>query len=72
VLPLFAHRAVEARHHRLFSRLQHGLPTDRGDDACQVGNQDHSLMLGVEAADNILFGTKARPAACSSQATQQT
>ena len=23
----------------------------------EVGNQDHSLMLGVEAADNILFGT---------------
>ncbi len=27
----------------------------------QVGNQDHSLMLGVEAADNILFGAKACP-----------
>ena len=26
----------------------------------QVGNQDHSLMLGVECADNVLFGTKAR------------
>ena len=24
----------------------------------QVGNQDHSLMLGVECADNILFGAK--------------
>jgi hypothetical protein len=24
----------------------------------EVGNQDHSLMLGVEAADNILFGAK--------------
>ena len=24
----------------------------------EVGNQDHSLMLGVEAADNILFGSK--------------
>lgn len=24
----------------------------------EVGNQDHSLMLGVEAADNLLFGTK--------------
>ena len=24
----------------------------------QVGNQDHSLMLGVECADNVLFGTK--------------
>jgi protoporphyrinogen oxidase len=23
----------------------------------EVGNQDHSLMLGVEAADNVLFGT---------------
>lgn len=23
----------------------------------EVGNQDHSLMLGVEAVDNILFGT---------------
>ena len=23
----------------------------------EVGNQDHSLMLGVEAADNILFGS---------------
>lgn len=22
----------------------------------EVGNQDHSLMLGVEAVDNILFG----------------
>ena len=22
----------------------------------EVGNQDHSLMLGVEAADNVLFG----------------
>lgn len=25
----------------------------------EVGNQDHSLMLGVEATDNILFGSKA-------------
>jgi hypothetical protein len=24
----------------------------------EVANQDHSLMLGVEAADSILFGTK--------------
>jgi hypothetical protein len=24
----------------------------------EVGNQDHSLILGVEAVDNILFGTK--------------
>ena len=24
----------------------------------EVGNQDHSLMLGVECADNILFGSK--------------
>ena len=24
----------------------------------QVGNQDHSCMLGVEAVDNILHGTK--------------
>jgi len=24
----------------------------------EVGNQDHSCMLGVEAVDNILFGTK--------------
>ena len=24
----------------------------------EVANQDHSLMLGVEAADNELFGTK--------------
>jgi hypothetical protein len=23
----------------------------------EVANQDHSLMLGVEAADNMLFGT---------------
>ena len=30
----------------------------------EVGNQDHSLMLGVECADNVLFGTKVRlPAA---------
>ena len=32
-----------------------------GCDA-QVGNQDHSLMLGVECADNVLFGTKVCPA----------
>ena len=25
-------------------------------DSSQVGNQDHSFMLGVEAADNILNG----------------
>ena len=24
----------------------------------EVANQDHSLMLGVEAADNVLFGTR--------------
>ena len=24
----------------------------------EVANQDHSLMIGVEAADNMLFGTK--------------
>lgn len=24
----------------------------------EVANQDHSLMLGVECADNVLFGTK--------------
>jgi len=24
----------------------------------EVANQDHSMMLGVEAADNIRFGTK--------------
>ena len=24
----------------------------------EVGNQDHSLMLGVECADNVMFGTK--------------
>ena len=24
----------------------------------EVANQDHSLMLGVEAADNVLFGSK--------------
>ena len=24
----------------------------------EVGNQDHSCMLGVEAADNVMFGTK--------------
>lgn len=24
----------------------------------EVANQDHSLMLGVECADNILFGSK--------------
>ena len=26
--------------------------------SAQVGNQDHSLMLGVECADNIRFGAK--------------
>jgi hypothetical protein len=26
----------------------------------EVGNQDHSLMLGVECADNVLFGAKVR------------
>lgn len=26
----------------------------------EVANQDHSLMLGVEAADNVLFGTRVR------------
>lgn len=24
----------------------------------EVANQDHSLMLGVEAVDNVLFGSK--------------
>lgn len=24
----------------------------------QVANQDHSMMLGVEAVDNMLYGTK--------------
>lgn len=24
----------------------------------EVANQDHSMMLGVEAVDNILFGSK--------------
>jgi hypothetical protein len=24
----------------------------------EVANQDHSLMLGVEAADNVLFGSR--------------
>ena len=24
----------------------------------EVANQDHSLMLGVECADNVMFGTK--------------
>lgn len=28
-----------------------------GDYKYEVANQDHSLMLGVEAVDNILFGT---------------
>ena len=27
----------------------------------EVGNQDHSLMLGVECADNVLFGSKVPP-----------
>ena len=26
----------------------------------EVGNQNHSLMLGVECGDNVLFGTKVR------------
>ena len=26
----------------------------------EVGNQDHSLMLGVECADNVLYGAKVR------------
>ncbi len=30
----------------------------------EVGNQDHSLMLGVECADNVLFGTKVSTCAC--------
>lgn len=29
----------------------------------EVANQDHSLMLGVEAVDNIMFGTRVRPPA---------
>ena len=28
----------------------------------EVGNQDHSLMLGVECADNVLYGAKVRAA----------
>jgi hypothetical protein len=27
----------------------------------EVANQDHSMMLGVEAVDNILLGTKEPP-----------
>lgn len=26
----------------------------------EVANQDHSLMLGVECVDNIMFGTEVR------------
>ena len=31
----------------------------------EVGNQDHSLMLGVECADNVLFGTKVGSLPCT-------
>ncbi len=34
----------------------------------EVGNQDHSLMLGVECADNVLFGAKVRIRGCSRRA----
>jgi hypothetical protein len=41
--------------------LEHGIWSRGrfGSYKYEVANQDHSLMLGVEAADNIMFGTKA-------------
>lgn len=29
-----------------------------GLDKYEVGNQDHSLMLGVECADNVMLGVR--------------
>ena len=40
------------REHNIWSRGRFG------SWRYEVGNQDHSLMLGVECADNVLFGTK--------------
>lgn len=43
-----------ARLHRSATEL----PAVRGLMSTQVGNQDHSFMLGVEAVDSILHGGK--------------
>ncbi|KAK9796975.1 hypothetical protein WJX73_004167 [Symbiochloris irregularis] len=40
------------RQHNIWSRGRFG------SYKYEVGNQDHSLMLGVECADNVLFGAK--------------
>ncbi len=42
------------RQHNIWSRGRFG------SYKYEVGNQDHSLMLGVECADNVLFGAKVR------------
>ena len=50
--PTLAQALPYLRDHSIWSRGRFG------SWKYEVGNQDHSLMLGVEAADNVLFGTK--------------